>query len=66
VLLGVAGTSFDQSAAQLSCPSLSLSSDPALREQARRLYSQSGGGTPPKVSKTAGRLLLFRCGGIEV
>jgi hypothetical protein len=45
---------------------LSLSSDPAFGEQARRLYRQTGGDTPPKVIKILGRLLQCRCGGIEV
>jgi hypothetical protein len=40
-----------------------LSSDPAFGEQARRLYRQSGGATPPKESKNIGRLILCRCGG---
>jgi hypothetical protein len=36
----------------------SLSSDPAFEEQARRLYRQSGGANPLKVSESLVRLFL--------
>jgi hypothetical protein len=65
VLFCVEGTRFARSTAQLSCPPPSLQTQ-LLESKPAAYIDKFGGATPPKVSKTLGRLLVCRCGGIEV